>query len=434
MLRTVLGSIAIALLVGLLVQGCTTGPAEDLIPGQRNKIDTQASATPQTTSPGEAVTLTATASADVDGGTITYAWLQTSGPGVSVNNAAQPTASFVAPSLPSDEVLQFTVTTTNERGDVGRATVSVLTLADPNYGQEEGGSRRVVARAGPDREAGAGSVVTLDGSGSRGTGLSYEWTQTAGETVELENASRAVATFVAPDYVVGGDNRLEFELTVRDSRGRSDTDSVVIRVVEASGGSEAYPRVRFTTTMGTFVVELNRQKAPKTVDNFLDYVEDDFYDGTIFHRVIADFMIQGGGYLPGLVEKETRDPIDNESDNGLSNLRGTIAMARRSDPDSATSQFYINVVNNKHLDATGGANGYTVFGEVVEGMDVVDAISEVQTESRDNFNNVPVNDVVIISAVRIAAVKQDQPGDSTTITDGTHTHSGSISGSSKHAP
>ena len=416
MLRTVFPWIATALLILLSPQGCTPTPTDELFPAERSKIATQASATPETTNPGETVTLTATATADVDAGAITYAWLQTAGPGVSMSNGTQATASFVAPSLPTDQTLQFTVTTTNERGDVGRASVGILALADPDYGVDQSSSK-VVARAGPDREAGAGGVVTLDGTNSRGTALSYEWQQVGGVSVELDDADEALATFVAPDYEAGGTNRLEFELQVRDTRGRSDTDRVVITVVEDADSAEAYPRVRFTTSMGTFVVELDRVNAPITVENFLEYAQDGFYDGTIFHRVIADFMIQGGGYLPGLVEKETRDPITNESDNGLSNERGTIAMARMSDADSATSQFYINVVDNTHLDGQEGQAGYTVFGEVVEGIDVVDAIAEVETESRDSFNDVPVQDVVIISAERIASVKDEESGGTTTVTD-----------------
>ena len=146
----------------------------------------------------------------------------------------------------------------------------------------------------------------------------------------------------------------------------------------ACGSSTPNPVVVIDTSMGTIKAELNQDQAPITVKNFLRYVDDKFYDGTIFHRVIADFMIQGGGFEPGALgqEKETRAAIKNESANGLLNVRGTLAMARTNRPDSATSQFYINVKNNGALDRANARDrvGYCVFGKVTEGMDVVDKI------------------------------------------------------------
>lgn len=156
--------------------------------------------------------------------------------------------------------------------------------------------------------------------------------------------------------------------------------------------------IRFTTNMGVFDVELNESAAPKTCENFLTYVREGFYNGTIFHRVIAGFMIQGGGFEPGLVQKPTHDPIENEADNGLKNDKYTIAMARTNDPHSATSQFFINVADNdflNHTAPTARGWGYAVFGCVISGTDVVDAISRVRTASRNFYGDVPVEDVVI---------------------------------------
>lgn len=151
--------------------------------------------------------------------------------------------------------------------------------------------------------------------------------------------------------------------------------------------------------MGDIVIELDEQAAPITVKNFLSYVEDGFYDGKIFHRVISNFMIQGGGFAADMTQDKTRDPITNEADNGLKNERGTIAMARTNDPDSATAQFFINHKDNDFLNYSGGANpGYAVFGRTVEGMDVVDAIAAVNTTKQKGMADVPVQPVVIISA------------------------------------
>jgi cyclophilin family peptidyl-prolyl cis-trans isomerase len=168
------------------------------------------------------------------------------------------------------------------------------------------------------------------------------------------------------------------------------------------------PRVTLTTSMGAIVIELDSAKAPKTVENFLAYVDSGFYDGTIFHRVIPGFMIQGGGHTADMMRKNTRAGVENESKNGLSNARGTIAMARTGDPHSATSQFFINSVDNaRGLDAgkTGDAAGwgYTVFGKVVEGMDVVDKISAVKTTSKSGNQDVPVEPITIQSAKRTPA-------------------------------
>ncbi|MGD2116273.1 MAG: peptidylprolyl isomerase, partial [Acidobacteriota bacterium] len=153
------------------------------------------------------------------------------------------------------------------------------------------------------------------------------------------------------------------------------------------------------TSKGTIVLELAPDKTPKTVANFLTYVKDGHYDGTIFHRVIGGFMIQGGGFGPEMQKKDTRPPIENEAATGLSNTRGTISMARTADPDSATAQFFINTVDNKNLDHGGPNNpGYTAFGTVVEGMDVVDAIAGVQTTRRNGYADVPLEPVVIEKA------------------------------------
>lgn len=139
------------------------------------------------------------------------------------------------------------------------------------------------------------------------------------------------------------------------------------------------PQVSIETSLGVILLELDGEAAPKSVENFLKYAKEGFYDGTIFHRVITGFMVQGGGFSEGMKKKTVRAPIDNESKNGLSNTRGTVAMARTGDPHSATAQFYINHADNENLDARGSNWGYAVFGRVVEGMDVVDAIAAVQT-------------------------------------------------------
>ena len=156
--------------------------------------------------------------------------------------------------------------------------------------------------------------------------------------------------------------------------------------------------VKIHTTKGVISLKLFADKAPDTVKNFLDYAKDGFYDGTIFHRVIDGFMIQGGGMEPGMKEKANKKPINNEASNGLSNTRGTIAMARTPNPHSATSQFFINVADNTFLDfksPTPDGFGYCVFGEVTSGMDVVDAIKGVATTSYGMHQDVPAEDVVI---------------------------------------
>lgn len=165
----------------------------------------------------------------------------------------------------------------------------------------------------------------------------------------------------------------------------------------------APPKVLFKTTLGDITVELYPDKAPKTVENVLEYVRSGFYDGTIFHRVIGNFMIQGGGFTQDLKQKQTRAPVANEANNGLSNLRGTIAMARTGDPHSATAQFFINVVDNRNLDYVSDQSpmtwGYTVFGKVVSGLDVVDKIKAVQTGAQGPFrSDVPATAVVIEKA------------------------------------
>jgi len=165
------------------------------------------------------------------------------------------------------------------------------------------------------------------------------------------------------------------------------------------------PVVELQTSAGSIRIELYADKAPKTVSNFLQYVDDGFYDGTIFHRVIANFMIQGGGYAEDMSEKETNPPIMNEADNGLRNERGTIAMARTSDPHSASSQFFINAVDtNQFLDHSAKTSqgwGYCVFGKMTDGFDVLDQIRKVATGRRGGHQDVPAKPVTIVSARRV---------------------------------
>jgi peptidyl-prolyl cis-trans isomerase B (cyclophilin B) len=160
--------------------------------------------------------------------------------------------------------------------------------------------------------------------------------------------------------------------------------------------------VKLETNHGTITLQLDAEKAPITTQNFLDYVNSGFYSNTVFHRVIPNFMIQGGGFEPGMKQKKTNDPIKNEAANGLKNDKYTIAMARTGDPHSASSQFFINTKNNSFLDYPGQDGwGYCVFGKVVEGMDVVDAIGKVKTGSSGFHQDVPKEDVVIIKAEEI---------------------------------
>ena len=159
--------------------------------------------------------------------------------------------------------------------------------------------------------------------------------------------------------------------------------------------------IKLHTSLGAITLELDAERAPKTVENFLRYVKEGFYDGTIFHRVIDGFMIQGGGFTESMEQKPTHEPVENEAANGLKNAVYTIAMARTPNPNSATAQFFINVANNSFLNFTAPTPqgyGYAVFGKVVEGMDVVDAIKKVKTGNRAGHQDVPLEDVVITKA------------------------------------
>lgn len=166
--------------------------------------------------------------------------------------------------------------------------------------------------------------------------------------------------------------------------------------LQTQAQSLANPKVKFQTSLGDFVVELQSEKAPKTVENFLRYVNDKHYDGTIFHRVIDGFMVQGGGFTAAMVQKPTRPPIPLEASNGLKNEIGTIAMARTGNPNSATSQFFINVANNTSLNAPQpDGYGYAVFGKVTSGMDVIDKIRQSPTGNQGGFQNVPSTPISI---------------------------------------
>jgi cyclophilin family peptidyl-prolyl cis-trans isomerase len=168
----------------------------------------------------------------------------------------------------------------------------------------------------------------------------------------------------------------------------------------------ANPMVEMKTNQGTITIELYADKAPKTVENFLQYVKDGFYNGTIFHRVIGNFMIQGGGFEPGMKEKPTRAPIQNEAKNGLKNQTGTLAMARTSDPHSASAQFFINLVDNAGLDYPSRDGwGYAVFGKVTQGMDVVNKVAKVPTGNAGFHQNVPTTPVVIESVKLVSDKK-----------------------------
>jgi peptidyl-prolyl cis-trans isomerase A (cyclophilin A) len=169
---------------------------------------------------------------------------------------------------------------------------------------------------------------------------------------------------------------------------------------QAGGAGGKEPVVLMKTSMGDVRIRLRPDKAPVSVENFLGYVNKQFYDGTVFHRIIPTFMIQGGGFTADLNKKPTGAPIKLESMNGLKNTRGTVAMARTNDPNSATSQFFINVVDNPPLDAKSEGTGYAVFGEVISGMDVVDKIKAVATTTKSGMQNVPV-DPVTIQSIRV---------------------------------
>ena len=186
---------------------------------------------------------------------------------------------------------------------------------------------------------------------------------------------------------------------------------LLVGVAMAAPAAAANPRVRFETSKGAFVIELEQAKAPVTVGNFLEYVKSGYYDGTIFHRVIPGFMVQGGGFTADMQQKPAREPIVNESANGLANKRGTIAMARTADPNSASSQFFINLVDNGFLDKASARDGvgYCVFGKVVDGMSVLDAIAAVPTGNVGPNQNVPLQPVVIKKASVVAAKAAAKP-------------------------
>lgn len=284
-----------------------------------------------------------------------------------------------------------------------------------------GGATATVSAAAPAKAA-IGELVTLRAEAQTDADaaqLRYQWFQTFGRVVTLTGADSPEASFTAPSFVK--DEVLRFRCDVRVGSGEVSSAAVELTVVadpthgldgdvgdgtdDGSGETDPRPRVLLTTSKGNITLELDRESAPISVANFLQYVDDGFYDGTIFHRVIADFVVQGGGFDTSYEQKETRPPILNEGNNGKKNLRGTVAMARTNAPNSATSQFYINLVDNDSLDARDEFPGYAVFATVVNGMDVVDEIAAVETGDREGVgSDVPNEQVVLETARRVTVL------------------------------
>ena len=255
-----------------------------------------------------------------------------------------------------------------------------------------------VANAGSDQHVVVSTPVTLAGSASRDANnnvLSYSWTLTSrpvGSAATLANPTTVSPTFT-PDII----GAYVLDLIVNDGYINSGADSVIINVEIPTTKSV----VSMVTSLGTIKIALYETLAPISTSNFLNYVNTGFYSNTIFHRVIPDFMVQCGGFTSDLVRKVTNAPIKNEAANGLKNIRGTVGMARSSLVDSATSQFFVNVVDNNTLDYTSSTTqgyGYTVFGMVIEGMDIVDKIAAVSTGTSNGMDNVPLVPIVILSA------------------------------------
>lgn len=301
------------------------------------------------------------------------------------------------------------------------ATLGLLLVLGWSIGgcpQDDSGSASLpppTASALAPAGAAVGETVVLSGAVQYEGAATYKWYQTAGRLVTLQGAESLQASFVAPSMPTA--SALRFRLDVRAEDGTVASSAEVVVEVAADpdyvqpgsapdddgGGddSDQRPQVRLVTSLGDIVVELDRRRAPISVENFLSYVDDGTYENTLWHRVIEDFVIQGGGFDEDFEPVETRDPIVNEGNNGLRNNRGTIAMARTNDPDSATSQFYINLVDNDTLNATDSFPGYAVFGEVIEGLDVVDEIGVVETGPSNGFQDVPVENVLLIRVERI---------------------------------
>lgn len=279
------------------------------------------------------------------------------------------------------------------------------------------------ANAGGQVEKDAEVMLTasvLEGDAS----VSFAWYQIFGRIVTLSSPTGREVSFAAPS--VPREETLRFRVDARRGSSVVASSEVEVQIAadplygfdpsedkpdEGDDDDDPFPLVKLETTLGDIVIELDREKAPASVRNFLRYVDDGFYDDTLWHRVIADFVVQGGGFDADLEQKSTRPPIVNEANNGLSNVRGTVAMARTSDPDSATAQFYINLVDNSEsLDFTATSAGYAVFGKVVKGMDVADEIAAVETATRDGFSDVPVEDIFTERAVRMSRDELTESG------------------------
>lgn len=284
----------------------------------------------------------------------------------------------------------------------GLACGAGLLLGACSGGSGGGANQPPVAVAALQGEAVMQATTLFDSSGSSdpdGRIVNKSWNYGDGESgSEDAHVYKAVGSYTAM-------------LTVTDDRGATASASVAVKVAKCSTeGSQAaalspYPTVCLQTTRGEMVAEVFPAEAPVTAANFLSYVDEGFYAGTLIHRVVPGFVIQGGGYTSGLVAKAaTHGPIVLESNNGLKNWQYTLAMARGTDPNSATSQFFINLVDNPGLDysaATAGANGYAVFGQVISGTAVVEQIGAVPTATSGGLANVPVSEIVIRSAVRV---------------------------------
>lgn len=391
-------------LVGALCMGgCfpTTQPGDgdsgdtDLPP--RTTLTVTAAGPTSTVTVDETVTLTATVSTEV--ASAIFSWLQTAGPGVSISSANTAQATFTAPSLENEATLTFVVTVSDGANAVGQATVSVTIAADPDFGIDPNDPTRPSADAGDDVSEAERVDLKLSGSDSSGLSLTFRWQQTAGADVTIADPNQEEIEFETPEFVSDGDNTLGFRLTVRDEQGRTNSDDVQVTVTAVS-----LPRVQMDTSLGEIVIELEEELAPLHTANFLQYVDGDFYPGTIFHRVVNGpdiFVVQGGGFDEDLEQKDPNDPVRLEADNGLLNEARTVGAARTNDPNSATSQFYFNPEDNTGFDPENNPPGFTVFGRVIRGFEVVLDILAVETSTQNSFENVPVTPVTIDAVERV---------------------------------